>query len=272
MHRIMLFILLILSACGREEVIHLSSEIEANRVMLGLRSEGIDARKIFNAKEWVIDVPQAMMTTSLRVLEDKRIFHEFPEESQGMEGSELFSSRQDKELRWNKVVARSLSNTLRILPQVLDARVHIYQKSTDVFSFETTPERTASVLIVLRENAILEEEKVKNLVAKGAGLSPEAVSVISVSNFGPIDAGEVVNENSISADISNHNTPDSMKDYRFSVDITTLMLHPAAFGAVGVLIVCVVAFMITSRRKKKRRIVNLLHPDMVNGFMESGGS
>lgn len=176
-----IMVLISLAAC-REEIVHLSSELEANRVMLGLRLEGIDARKTFLAKEWIIDVPKSDLTDALRVLDNKRIFRDQPSEIEQTGGSDMFASRQDKDSKANKIIEVSLSSTLRILPKVLDARVHIFQHTPDLFSLDSGKERSASVLIVTRDKMSIDVAQVKELVSQGAGLKEKSVSVVLVEN------------------------------------------------------------------------------------------
>jgi type III secretory pathway lipoprotein EscJ len=187
---------LVFSAC-REEIVHVSSELEANKVMLGLRLEGIDAKKTYLSKEWIIDVPKSSLTEALKILDEKRVFRNDPGDEVTQSGSELFSSRQEKEARANKIIAANLSSTLRILPGVLDARVHIFQYASEAFSLGNNNTRSASVLLVLKGEAHVSLEQVKELVSQGGGLKSDAVSVIIVES--QVEKAESNVESSITA-------------------------------------------------------------------------
>lgn len=178
-----LFVVFFLSAC-RENLIHVSSELEANKVMLGLRVEGIDARKFLVAKEWVVDVPQAKLTDALKILDEKRVLRDVSESELEKNGSDIFSSRQEKEARVSKVVAANLSGTLRLLPEVIDARVHIFHSVTDAFAPSGAKDRTASVLLIARDTERVNLDDVKELVSQGGGVALSRVSVVLVSGGG----------------------------------------------------------------------------------------
>jgi type III secretory pathway lipoprotein EscJ len=183
MVRVLLFLIVSVCLVGcREELVHVASELEANKVMLGLRTEGIDARKVYQAKEWVIDVPKSRLTDALRILENKRVFREESDPDANKKSSDLFSSRQEKEARANMVIASSLSSTLRVLPEVLDARVHIYQNKSEPFTGGSVKDRTASVLLVVSQNSAIPVEQIKELVSQGGGLHASKVSVVLVES------------------------------------------------------------------------------------------
>lgn len=255
--------MVLMSGCGREEVIHLQSELEANRVLLGLRSEGIEARKVFTSKEWVIDVPDAYITQALRVLEDKRIFRDAPESAASASGADMFASRHDKEVRANNMVSASLANTLRVLPQVLDARVHIFQRGEDVFTFGIVPERTASVLLILRAKETLDEERVKDLVSQGAGLKRESVSVVSVPAFdnvhGPASSEPISTTNADSV-----STP---KKFLFSEFNLSWMGHPAILGALSMVLLSITFLIARLFFRHKNNRPPVLHPEMAASFV-----
>lgn len=202
MRFIFIILFVFLSAC-REELVHVASEREANTVMLRLRSEGVDARKIFLAKEWIIDVPKASLTESLKILEAKRVFRdEYDDKDSG--GSDLFSSRQEKEARAGKLIASNIATTLRVLPDVLDARVHIYQGYNEISGFDNKKDRTASILLLTREDKILNEEQIKELVSQGAGVDKSKVSLVIVSQGNEVsdkDYTQINIENEVSSEI-----------------------------------------------------------------------
>ncbi len=247
---LLLMVAVLCSGC-REELIHVSSELEANKVMLGLRTEGIDARKIYLSKEWVIDVPRSRFTDALRILESKRVLKESSGSESIGNGSDLFSSRQEKEARANKLIASNLSATLRVLPEVLDARVHIYQNTSEPYSLEQSKDRTASVLLVVQSASSLEVEQVKELVSQGGGVPPSKVSVVVVSDDHPDISGkkeEVVDET-----VSREATS-------FVEVVRDIPLERKIYVIGGVVCLVLSGILISGRRRKKRDMT--VHNDL----------
>lgn len=169
--------ILSLVAC-KEDLIHLGSELEANKILYALRESGLDASKSFIGKEWVLKIGSGDLTKALRVLEEKKVF----QDSIAIEDSDsapMFQSKEEKESVRDKELARNLSSSIRLIPLVKQARVHIYNAPLDPLSINTIQERSASIL-VLHELGNINEDVIKELVSKGAGLAKEKVSVLFV--------------------------------------------------------------------------------------------
>lgn len=172
---ILLFLMLV--GC-REDLVHLGSELDANRVLFALRDKGIEASKTSIGKEWVVRIAKADLTGALRVLEEKKIF-QGQADALNDASSNIFQSKEEKKDFRDKDLARNLSSTIRLIPLVREARVHIYNKYNDPLELHPVNERSASVLIV-HDAGVVNEDVVKELVSQGAGLLKEKVSVLFV--------------------------------------------------------------------------------------------
>jgi len=274
MRRIILPIMVLIYLVGcREEIVHLSSELEANRVMLGLRLEGIDARKTFIGKEWIIDVPKSDLTDALRVLDDKRIFREHPSEIEHSGSSDMFASRQDKDSRANKTIEISLSNTLRILPKVLDARVHIFQQASDLFTLDSEKQRSASVLIVTRDKLSIDIGQVKELVSQGAGLKEESVSVVLVENTS-MNETLLANDDSVTMKKDGEHVEVMHDHHKSSMDKSILFKNNfyQIVGAVSVILLIILFGFVFHRRNSKSASLKShedLDPDIAQSLMRN---
>lgn len=167
---------LVLVSC-KEDLVHLNSELSANQVLFALRDQGIDAAKVSIGKEWVIKINHSDLTSALRVMQERRLFvdEEVEKESSG----DVFRSREDIRMGRDRDLARSLSSSIQLMASVKEARVHIYNAPHDVLSLNQVDNRSASVLVV-REEGSPDEDLIKELVSKGAGMPKDKVSVLFV--------------------------------------------------------------------------------------------
>ncbi len=240
--------ILSLVAC-KEDLIHLGSELEANKILYSLRESGLDASKTLIGKEWVLKISSGDLTKALRVLEEKKVF----QDSIAIEASDsapMFQSKEEKESARDRELARNLSSSIRLIPLVKQARVHIYNAPTDPLSMNTIQERSASIL-VLHELGNINEDIIKELVSKGAGLAKEKVSVLFVVSKVP----DLRSEDDLLPAIS----PESSGTSRvFSVDFNSIkekMKMNSAFSEylVGALVLFVVLILTVVLRKKRLR-------------------
>ncbi len=185
----LIFLILSTVAC-REDLVHLNSEVEANRVLFALMDKGIVASKSSIGKEWLVRIEKSDLVDALRVLENQKIFQEQLDISTTVDGG-IFKSKEDKKNTRDRELARSLSSSIKLFPFVREARVHIYDDFTDPLAIESKNERSASVLIV-QEAGEVNEEVVRELISRGAGLDREKVSVLFVKspNVRPTELSE----------------------------------------------------------------------------------
>lgn len=172
------FFLFFIMGC-REDLVHLASELEANKVLFALRDSGLEATKSSVGKEWVVRISSSELTNALRVLEEKKVFQDSVLGEPQNAGA-MFQSREEKKSGRDRELARTLSGSIRLIPLVRDARVHIYNTLFDPLALNMTEERSASVLVV-HEDGGVNEDVIKELISKGAGLVKEKVSVLFVS-------------------------------------------------------------------------------------------
>ena len=172
----LLLSLLIFSAC-REDVVRVPSETEANRILLNLREEGIDAIKLLEAGSWVISVPNSSFTDALNILEKKRLYARYDKASQEKAESDIFASRGQKENQALEKISLELAATILMFPGVVDAKVHIFKRVEDN-SEQSKCRDSASVLLIVSEISSIDQDQIKLLVSKGSGIDLESVAVI----------------------------------------------------------------------------------------------
>jgi type III secretory pathway lipoprotein EscJ len=176
-----IIILIFLSSC-REDLLSVASEVEANRILLSLRENEVDADKLFTKGSWVVKVESKNFTRSLDILEKKRIYYRTIFEASKESNEDIFSSREQKKARELEKISKELASTLLMFPSVIDAKVHLYRKQKDELESANVTESASVVLITDKEKQI-DHENVKIIVSKGTGISPDSVYVIEKVSF-----------------------------------------------------------------------------------------
>lgn len=171
-----LFIFVLLNACN-ESVVKVKTEQEANRILLHLRENKIDAKKQLEAAEWIIKVPHTHFTDSLRVLESKRLLEKVVDTQAEDRGVELFATKDQRAKEYLRAISKELATTLGMFPGVVDARIHIY-KNPDAAKVSTGSSGTASVVLLADDTYAIEQEAIKLLIAQASGIEKDAVAVI----------------------------------------------------------------------------------------------
>lgn len=177
MRKKILSILLFLLCSCRDELLNVTSEIEANRILLSLRENEVDAKKTFIKGVWQINVESNHFTRALKILENKRLYYRSVVENKNDNQEDLFSTRSQKNARATEKVSRELAATLLMFPAVIDAKVHIFKKDSLDNDFPLSMESASVVLITELKNQI-DHDHIKTIVSKGTGVPKESVYVV----------------------------------------------------------------------------------------------
>ncbi len=174
--------LLLLGACSSQNLYSNLSEAQANDMVAVLLDAGIDASKTPGDKEqWQVSVSQNQFARAVEVLKSNG----FPRKEYDTLGSifkkEGFaSSPLEERARLNYGMSQELSNSIRNIDGVIEARVHLTMPEPDPLSKEVKP-ASASVFVKYRPGFDLQGETgaIKSLVTNAVeGLTYDRVSVI----------------------------------------------------------------------------------------------
>jgi type III secretion protein J len=174
--------LLLLSACSSQNLYTNLSEAQANDMVAVLLDAGIDANKAPGEKEqWQVSVSQGQFARAVEVLKSNG----FPRKDYDTLGTifkkEGFaSSPLEERARLNYGMSQELSQSIRSIDGVIEARVHLTMPEPDPLSKEVKP-ASASVFVKYRPGFNLQSETgaIKSLVTNAVeGLTYDRVSVI----------------------------------------------------------------------------------------------
>ena len=173
-----LVFLLLLCSC-KEALLHNLSEIQANRLIGILNSEGIEASKELQAdSKWTLMVNKQDLVDAISLLDSKRLLKD--NTSTIKESSSLLGSNQEKNFYYERVLSSELEKTLLTLSGVFDARVHLNITKSDALSLknEDDVKTSASVLMVVNETEDFDENKIKSIISGASGIEPKDVSIV----------------------------------------------------------------------------------------------
>ncbi len=178
----LLLCLLLLTGCREEAILHELSEVQANRVLVALEKAGIHAEKKHEGQSWSIVTPEDVATTALATLEESRVLRNDLERSHSTGSASLVQSREERMQLVERQLAASLESTLETLPDVLQARVHLFLDTADKLSLlPNAPKQTASVLLISERPDGIDRGQVQKLVSGASGIVVEQITVL-VSN------------------------------------------------------------------------------------------
>lgn len=176
--------LLLLSACGEQEVYGKLTETSANEMIAVLSQAGIKANKVAGEKDnWSITVDPSDFARSVETLRAQGL----PQENYDSLGSvfkkEGFTSTPlEERARLIYGLSQELSRTISEIDGVVQARVHLTMPEADPLSREAKPS-AASVFVKYRTGFDLRGQTgaIKALVTNSIdGLTYERVSVVMV--------------------------------------------------------------------------------------------
>lgn len=174
---IFLTLLCLLGACD-ETILHELTEQQANKAFIILSRAGIESTKATDGVHWTLQVAKQDASMALSELEAARVF--VPEkDADAGSGFGLIQSAEQRAHAIAESQSRKVADTLKRIPGVLDARVHLFRDKRDVLEAPSEAmQGSASVLLIVDTGISPEIEAVKSLVAGALGLIPATVSVI----------------------------------------------------------------------------------------------
>jgi type III secretion protein J len=180
-------VLLVLTGCAREDLLHDLTEPEANRILMALEEEGIRGEKASDEtteSRWKVVVRKNAASAARRVLAD----HGLPRSrTPGFDeilakGGMISTAAEERALLLH-ALAGELARTVQAIEGVIDARVHLTLPETNRWGAAASVPPSASVLVRCRPGAAQRlqtlEGGIRTLVSGAVGgLTPSAVSVL----------------------------------------------------------------------------------------------
>lgn len=181
---LMLIFVLVLTAC-REEILHDLSEAQANQVWTALEKREIRVKKDKGIGGWTIAVERSSAVRSLQLLQELKLPYGLWREKD-IENSSIIPSKEERQLNREKQLAKSIEGSLRSLPGIADAHVHLVIPAND-----TGAKSTASVLVIADGVSAIQPQQIRDLVAGATSISKESVAVALVGNQETLSALKV---------------------------------------------------------------------------------
>ena len=181
-------------------------ETSANDIVAALSAQGIDARKErLEGAGWQVQVDEERLGAALAVLRAQGLPQErFASMGEMFQKQGLVSTPAEERMRYIYAVSQELSQTLRSIDGVVEARVHVVIPENDPLSDKVRPS-SAAVFIKHRPDVDLRllVPAVKELVAhsiEGLGYDQVSLSLFpahpvetveaAVARPAPVDAGD----------------------------------------------------------------------------------
>jgi type III secretion protein J len=162
----------------REQIVHNLGEADANRLLTSLSRVSIEAEKVKQADgKWAVAVERSASLRAIDHLDTAHLLRETGENASPK--ASMISSREDQRFRYERALSGELEATLRNIPGVLEARVHLNLPVVDPLFGQPVDDKkgSASVLLVNRSEK-LGKEQIAALVSGAAGIPTTLVSVL----------------------------------------------------------------------------------------------
>jgi type III secretion protein J len=177
-----LIALLLLTGC-KETLLSRLSELQANQVLAALSEAGIAANKEqTDENNWVIAVQGDQLGRASALLQSQGIPHaKHVPMGEIFKKDGLIPSASEERIRYVAGLSEELSMTLRKIPGIVDARVHVVIPHNDPLASRVKPS-TASVFVKHRDKVDMSiiGNNIKDLVAAGVdGLDIKNVALFS---------------------------------------------------------------------------------------------
>jgi type III secretion protein J len=183
--------LVALAGCNTVELHSGMSESEAQEILVLLQQNGITATKAVVGEgkeaEWTVTVPAPDASHALQILEENDLPQSEPKGFEELFGkSKLIPTETEEKAMFLRAMSGELEKTLRSMPRVIAARVHISIPKNDPLRQyrlgEEPPRATAAVFMKLgpgKTTEMIRDEEIQRLVASSVeGLRPDDVTVV----------------------------------------------------------------------------------------------
>jgi type III secretion protein J len=187
MRRLLPLLLLLLGACGEEEILHGLEEAQANQVLVALSEAGIAARKARadgNDGGWTVSVTPREAGRAQRALAERELPRpKAPGFAEVFGKGSMVPTPTEERALYHHALAGELARSIEAIDGVVEARVHIALPSSDPLRPEAPRLPRAAVLVKCRPESRARLEAlsggIRSLVAGAAeGLEPTAVAVV----------------------------------------------------------------------------------------------
>ncbi|MCC6953889.1 MAG: hypothetical protein IT290_07200 [Deltaproteobacteria bacterium] len=174
-----------LSGC-LDQVVHDLDEPRANAILVALSSQGIDATKTREPEGWTIEVPRGERSRAMALIESERLSPTTdgrPTPSRG-----FLSTREERSYVLKRQIAADLERSLRQIPGVRDARVHVSAPSHDDGKSHQELTQTAGALLVHDPLRTIDVALVQSVIGSAIGVDHSKVSVSLIADDRPASA------------------------------------------------------------------------------------
>lgn len=180
-----LFLTFALSGC-LDQVVHDLDESRANAILVALSSHGIEATKTREPEGWTVEVPRGESSRAMALIESERLSPTTdgrPTPSRG-----FLSTREERSYVLKRQIAADLERSLRQIPGVRDARVHVSAPlHGDGKSHPELPQ-TAGALLVHDPLRTIDVALVQSVIGSAIGVEHSKVSVSLIADDRPASA------------------------------------------------------------------------------------
>lgn len=179
------------SACGQEVLYNQLTQEDANKVLVMLQQHGVQAKLeqqvIQNERFWVVKVEKKDIARARRLVVDSQVVSPkapgLKEIYEGKGGGGWIKTPAEERARYLLALKGELVNSLKKLPNVVDADVVLNIPEADDFGLKEKKHPTASVVLKAQPPQVgessLNEVQVQQFVANAVeGMSPRDVSVL----------------------------------------------------------------------------------------------
>ncbi len=253
LRKIFFCFLLFFSAC-EESLLHNLTEIEANRLIGILNSEGIEGEKILQTDlKWTLNVEKKDFVKAILLLDSKRLLKDTSTIKK--EGSSLLGSNKEKDFYYERALSAELEKTLLTLNGVFDARVHLNVKKDDLLGLrkENENKNSAGVLMVVNEDEIFNESQIKSIISGASGIKKEDVSIV-ISRIKMSHSKDAESNLIISSEFDNNTQEDFSSSFSFVSFLKGIQKY--LYSLVGV--VACFFLVVLCRKKINSRKLNLV--------------
>lgn len=177
--------------CGYEEVVHGLSEGQVNKIFSRLEKANIKSTRIKQSDGlWAIAVKSNRLSEAITNIDGTGFFENYSgvkSEDIDQFTPSIFDTKDRRDYYRNRITAKSLQQTLKVIPNIQDVRIHIFnfgRTSSGGFRFSVNEKAisSASAVVIIKEgkgNDYLRElkEKVKETISGATGIKSSEVNV-----------------------------------------------------------------------------------------------
>jgi len=231
---ILFLITLCVAGCS-EDVIHDLTELQANKVVLELNAQGVEAAKKKRGSKWDISVDSDDAKRAISILEHSPELRRTLKPSSDKNFGPI-PGKAERQLLREEQISSELAHSIEKLDGVREARVHLHLPEES----DTTASKTGSALVVLSEGATVRTEEVQAILSGGSGIKSHDIAVIFVNQKEATSTNELQEPNLTTS------SPQLVKTEPTKFNTLALI-----FG--GAFVVSVILLIVVTRVVRRRR-------------------